>query len=169
MYSSHINGFLFVLYCSIDFFLLSLLVFNCFAPIDCLYFFLSACFFCRFARVVRMPGTRLFWLLASLASVLHSFPTEKSRLAVVISVYGWTMDFILDGCSIHYAHIRSKSDISIGWRHLVTSKEVSNSKKKHWKKKLFYTISAQHILSNHLIEVQCHWHSWGPLCSSKRG
>ena len=36
------------------------------------------------------------------------------------------MVFILDGCSFHYAHTWSKSDNSICWRHLVTSKESSN-------------------------------------------
>ena len=34
--------------------------------------------------------------------------------------------FILDGCSFYYAQIWSKSGISIWWRHLVTSKELSN-------------------------------------------
>ena len=37
-----------------------------------------------------------------------------------------TVFFILDGCSFHYAHIWSKSGISICWRHFVTSKEPSN-------------------------------------------
>ena len=35
--------------------------------------------------------------------------------------------FRLDGCSFCYAHIWSKSGISICWKHLVTSKESSNS------------------------------------------
>ena len=38
----------------------------------------------------------------------------------------WTMVFILDGCSFHYAHTWSKSGFSICWRHLVTSKKSSN-------------------------------------------
>ena len=33
---------------------------------------------------------------------------------------------ILDGSSKHGAHVRSKSGVSICWRHLVTSKESSN-------------------------------------------
>ena len=37
------------------------------------------------------------------------------------------MVFMSDGCSIHYARTWSKSGISICWRHLVTSKESSNS------------------------------------------
>ena len=36
------------------------------------------------------------------------------------------MVFILDGCSFYYAHVWSKSGISIWRRHLVTSKEWSN-------------------------------------------
>ena len=39
----------------------------------------------------------------------------------------YLMVFIIDGCSFHYAHTWSKSDISICWRHLVTSKESLNS------------------------------------------
>ena len=37
-----------------------------------------------------------------------------------------TMVFILDGCSFRYAHIWSKSGISICQKHLVPSKESSN-------------------------------------------
>ena len=36
------------------------------------------------------------------------------------------MVFIIDGCSFHYAHTWSKAGISICWRHLVTSKRLSN-------------------------------------------
>ena len=42
----------------------------------------------------------------------------------------WTLTypwfFIIDGCSLNYAHTWSKSGLSICWRHLVTSKESSN-------------------------------------------
>ena len=37
-----------------------------------------------------------------------------------------TVFILLDGCSVYYAHIWSKSGLSISWRHLVTSKEWSN-------------------------------------------
>ena len=47
-------------------------------------------------------------------------------------------DFILDGCSFHYAHIWSKSGISICLRHFVASKESSNLREKIVKD-LFYT------------------------------
>ena len=43
------------------------------------------------------------------------------------SELGNIMVSILDGCSFHYAHTWSKSDMSIYWRHVVTSKESSNS------------------------------------------
>ena len=36
------------------------------------------------------------------------------------------LTMVKDGCSFHYTHTWSKSDISICWRHLVTSKESSN-------------------------------------------
>ena len=36
------------------------------------------------------------------------------------------MVFITDDCSFYYAHIWSKSDISICWRHLITIKSSSN-------------------------------------------
>ena len=54
---------------------------------------------------------------------------SKSRSIVVNNRYKpyHTMVFTIDGCSFRYAHTWSKSGISICWRHLVTSKESSNS------------------------------------------
>ena len=49
----------------------------------------------------------------------------------------WFLLFI-DGCSFPYAHTWSKSDISICWRHLVTSKESSNSIFFSWKRPILH-------------------------------
>ena len=61
------------------------------------------------------------------------------------------MVFISDGCSFYSAHIWSKSGISIWWRHLVTSKEWSNSIFFFSKNTCLYIMRAQRVLSNHLI------------------
>ena len=60
------------------------------------------------------------------------------------------MVFILDGCSFHYAHIRSKSGIFSCWRHLDTSKESSDPIFSLGKD-IFYIIRAHHVLSYNLI------------------
>ena len=64
---------------------------------------------------------------------------------------GCSMVFILDGCSIHYAHTWSKSGISICWRHFVTLK-VIKSDFVFVKKDLVFIIRAQREMSNHLIQ-----------------
>ena len=65
-----------------------------------------------------------------------------------ITYFVYFMVFILDGCSIHYAHTWSESGISICLRHLVTSKDSSPENKIQ---ALF--IHAQHVLRYPLIQV----------------
>ena len=63
----------------------------------------------------------------SIQRIQNNLPA-KPRLASTYLKYGFVpMVFIIDGCSLRYAHTWSKSGISICWRHLVTSKESSNS------------------------------------------
>ena len=60
----------------------------------------------------------------SILSFLLSFPLLSFYPFCEFSLFH--MVFILDCCSFHYAHIWSKSGISICWWHLVTSKESSH-------------------------------------------
>ena len=63
-----------------------------------------------------------------------------------------TMVFILDGCSFHYAHTWSKSGISICRRHLIPSKESSNS---FFSEKTYFTSYVRNVL---WATILCKWH-----------
>ena len=76
---------------------------------------------------------------------------QSTVLLVRVRFLVRTLVSITDGSSAHGAHIRNKSDISICWRHLVTSPASSN---------LIFTrflpilnfMRAQHFLGYHLLK-----------------
>ena len=77
------------------------------------------------------------------------------------------MVFILDGCSFHYAHIWSKSGISICLGHLDTAKESSNSilfLKKTLLKKRSKTSLLPPFKSNKHLKIQTL--NIGAICSA---
>ena len=79
-------------------------------------------------------------------SICVKFYVSRSAMEVIIV-------FMFNGSSLHYAYIWSKSKISISWRHLPTSKELSNPVFFVVGKYLLYIIRAHHVLSYHLILV----------------
>ena len=57
----------------------------------------------------------------------YRWPTDMNRPMTVTSFIVYLIHgFCIDGCSFYFAHISSKSGISIYWRHLVTSNGSSN-------------------------------------------
>ena len=85
------------------------------------------------------------------------------------------MVFISDGCSIHHAHIWSKSVISICWRNLVPSKESSNPI--FFSEKTYSTLNMRNMFwatilhKHHGFDFLWHyqiwkWCKWGILFSA---
>ena len=86
--------------------------------------------------------------------------THYTRISMIIDFWPWCVPcfFILDGCSFYYAHIWSKSGISICWRHLVTSEESSNQIFFRGKKTFFHhTCSCSELPSYISTMMQPDW------------
>ena len=94
-------------------------------------------FFNRKLLVVYLPFRTSSEYTSSLAIVccLDRYETRAEPNTRIGQVY-WSMVSILEGCSFHYAHIWSKSDISICWRHLATTRRQL---RKIFRKKSYFT------------------------------